>query len=277
MTIHEGVIDTIAMMVGQKRAEGSGRGGCATVCAHAATPQWDVNPANPTADDLVGIVFQAFREGDGGAGAADQAGANGWDVADLAILHGGVRRSIRSPPHGAISGVNHANTRLHGRIDVGIDRGGAVDGCRAGINTIPGHGIAAANAVDTAGNRNRGLILRAGEGFGGDVRYGLPTDVGTRGSIDITTHVFEEQLIPSVVTVGILRAQVEAGVGHFLGVIRGVHVHGQAHLLEVVQALGGHGFAFCVSQGGQEHAGQNGDDRDDDKQLDQGESPDLGQ
>ena len=55
-------------------------------------------------------------------------------------------------------------------------------------------------------------------------------------------------------------------------VVIGLHRSGQADLLEVAQALCAFAFLFGSAKRWQEHARQNGDDRDDDQQFNQGKS-----
>ena len=56
---------------------------------------------------------------------------------------------------------------------------------------------------------------------------------------------------------------------HFVFVVVGVENGGQAHLFEVGSAVNGFGLRFGLGQSGKEHAGQNGDDRNDHQKLDQ--------
>jgi hypothetical protein len=55
-------------------------------------------------------------------------------------------------------------------------------------------------------------------------------------------------------------------------VIVSVKNEGEAHLLEVAQTFDGRGFFFGARERGQKHAGQNGDDRNDDEKFDQSKS-----
>jgi hypothetical protein len=57
-----------------------------------------------------------------------------------------------------------------------------------------------------------------------------------------------------------------------LVVVVRVHHHGQAHLLEIVVATGLLRLLFGFAQRRQKHSREDGDDRDDNEQLDQGES-----
>ena len=63
----------------------------------------------------------------------------------------------------------------------------------------------------------------------------------------------------------------EDGGGGVVGVVVGVHDHGESELLEVGGAGDGARLLAGLRQGGQQHRRQDGDDRDDDEQLDQGE------
>jgi hypothetical protein len=61
-------------------------------------------------------------------------------------------------------------------------------------------------------------------------------------------------------------------VGHEpVVVVIGVHGPGERELLEVADADGGAGAFLGPRQRGQEQAGKDRDDRDDDQQLDEGE------
>ena len=55
-------------------------------------------------------------------------------------------------------------------------------------------------------------------------------------------------------------------------VIAGVKLPGQAELLGVAHAENALSFSFCLGESGQEHAGENRDDGDDDEQLNEREA-----
>ncbi len=59
--------------------------------------------------------------------------------------------------------------------------------------------------------------------------------------------------------------------GEIVFVVVGVKVHVEADLAEVVEAVDALAFFFGFGEGGQEHAGQNGDDGDYHQQFDEGE------
>ena len=59
--------------------------------------------------------------------------------------------------------------------------------------------------------------------------------------------------------------------GVILVILVGVELAGEADLLEVVDANDLAGFLLGGAQGGQEHAGENADDCDDDEEFDQRE------
>jgi hypothetical protein len=81
----------------------------------------------------------------------------------------------------------------------------------------------------------------------------------------------------AVAEVTILVQQVEVGtVGGVVGEkpveLTGVHEESQADLLEVTSAVDAAGFLTGFAQGGEKHAGEDGDNRDHDEQFDQGKT-----
>ncbi len=59
------------------------------------------------------------------------------------------------------------------------------------------------------------------------------------------------------------------GLGDGIGVIVGIHARGESDLAEAVGAFGGVRLTFGLGQGGQEHAGEDRDNRDHHQQFDQ--------
>jgi hypothetical protein len=147
---------------------------------------------------------------------------------------------------------------------------------------VCGTWIATANleaAHVVAGHRIRAATT--GDGIGGDLDFvrrayedGQSVCATTTGAaflriIPVTTDVGVHEIIPRDVWVPALVAGTSEW--HLVGVVIGVHGGTHRQLLEVVHAPGGQRFALGLGEGGQEHAGQDGDDGDHYQQLDERE------
>ena len=96
---------------------------------------------------------------------------------------------------------------------------------------------------------------------------GIQADVHVEALVVIAVHVLAKFKIGG----GPVGRNETAGVGVGVFVVTSVHRGDQANLLEVVHAFGVLRGGTRLRQRGQQHAGQNCDDRDDDQQFDQGE------
>ena len=97
------------------------------------------------------------------------------------------------------------------------------------------------------------------------------TDDGFHGSVisrlwivgvSLVAHIRSDDVEP----IGIVGAE---HWKHFVFVVVGIQNSGQTHLFEIGSAVNGFGLRFGFGQSGKEHAGQNGDDRNNHQKLDQ--------
>ena len=72
---------------------------------------------------------------------------------------------------------------------------------------------------------------------------------------------------------GIIARIIPPGIGHLIAIIVSVHRHRDADLFEITDALGSRRLGLRPRQCGQQHSGENGDNRDDHQQLNQRERP----
>ena len=95
-----------------------------------------------------------------------------------------------------------------------------------------------------------------------------PGQLGNVGAIDVIAEDPASDPAP------VIRLTIRAIEHHAVIMIAGVQLPGELELLQIAEAGDALCFGFGFGQGRQQHRCQYGDDRDDDQQLDQGESLD---